>query len=265
MWPRLIAKIEKEYAMIVDDAKISFDFMLNCSVLSGILSSAFLLTGLLYPSAISSKYALVSMIAKTLIFAFLSYVLYMLSIARADEWGKVVKSAFDLYRWKLLEQLGYKQELTTRQAERALWGELSRQTIYGNSMAQKPMLDYFDPKPPSIPFVRNDRQEVALEMIRGIQLIDQNKAVKVFLDVKNVDAGQAATNVVITDKLPEGLNYEWGSAEVAGHTVTVTGANPYQFRVDGSLPANQSVTLTYRAISLGVSQTHNVGLRFGSA
>jgi hypothetical protein len=265
MWPRLIAQIEKEYAVIVDDAKISFDFMLNCSVLSGILSAAFLLIGLIHPASISSRYALVSLLANILIFAFFSYVLYLLSIARADEWGKVVKSAFDLYRWKLLEQLGYKQALTSRKAERDLWAEISRQTIYGDSLAKRPLLDYSDQAPPSIPYVRNDKQEVALEMVRGIQLLEQNTAVKVFLDVKNTDPDRAATNVVITDQLPEGLNYEWGSAEVAGHSVTVTGANPYQFKVEGTLPANESVTLTYRALSLGGRQTHNVGLRFGSA
>lgn len=38
MWPRLIAKIEPDYALTVDDAKISFDFMMNCSMLSGFLS-----------------------------------------------------------------------------------------------------------------------------------------------------------------------------------------------------------------------------------
>lgn len=265
MWPRLIAKIERDYAVIVDDAKTSFDFMMNCSLLSGILSGSFLLIPLLYPSSIGSKYALLSILAKILVFAFLSYVLYMLSIARADEWGKVVKSAFDLYRWKLLEQLGYKQELTSRKSERDLWGEISRQTIYGDSLAKKPLLDYFDQKPLSIPFVRDDKQELALEMARGIKLIDHSNAVTVFLDIMNTDPLKAADNVVITDKLPEGLNYEWGSAVVAGHSVTVTGANPYQFKVEGTLPAKQSLTLTYRAISLGASQTRNVELHFGSA
>ena len=38
-WPRLVAAISKDYAPTVDDAKTSFDFMLNCSALSGLLSA----------------------------------------------------------------------------------------------------------------------------------------------------------------------------------------------------------------------------------
>ena len=38
LWPRLVAKVDKEYRAVLDDAKASFDFMINSSVLSAFFS-----------------------------------------------------------------------------------------------------------------------------------------------------------------------------------------------------------------------------------
>jgi len=70
---------------------------------------------------------------------------------------------------------------------------------------------------------------------------------------------------VVTDKLPDGLHYEWDTASIDNGAVTASGSNPYRFAINGPLAANQSVTVTYQAISLTSNQTHNVGFRFGHA
>lgn len=210
-----------------------------------------------------TKIAFVLLLIKILIFGCLSFTFYEFAVSRAAEWGRLVKSAFDLYRWKLLDQLGFKQSLTTRKAERELWGEISRQSIYGDPFAKRALLDYADARPRTAPYA-SSKQELELEITRGIQLVTHTEAVKVFVSVRNNDPARVAEEVVITDKLPEGFDYEWDSAAVEHYTVTVSGANPFQFKVKGQLAANQSLTLTYRAIPPQANQKHNVGLRFGT-
>jgi hypothetical protein len=190
----------------------------------------------------------------------------LLAIPRAQEWGKTVKSAFDLYRWKLLSQLGYKQELTTRFAERELWKEISRQTIYGDSFVRKAPLDYVDEKPIATPTpsaAHGGPADLQLEIARGVELTDQTDKLKIVLQIKNNDAKRSVNNIVVTDKLPDGLHYEWDSAASDLGAVVTSGTNPYKFTITGQLGTNQSTKLTYQVISLTSNQTHNVGLRFG--
>ena len=263
MWPRLVAGVEKEYATLVDDAKISCDFFIMSSMLSGILSIAFIVVAFMRPVAITGRAVLFTTLGKSLIFALLAYALYLLAIPRAQEWGKTVKSAFDLYRWKLLSQLGYKQQLTTRSAERDLWKEISRQTIYGESFVKKSPLDYTDPSPVSPSVAHAGPSTLPLEISRGVQLAEQTNKFKIFLRIRNVDGEKPVQKIVVTDKLPDGLHYEWGTATSDLGDVAISGSNPYQFLLNGQLGMNQSVTLTYHAISLTSKQTHSVGLRFG--
>jgi hypothetical protein len=262
MWPRLVLQIDKDYAAIVDDAKTSFDFFINCTLLSGLLATAFLLVAVLNPASLGTKFALLAIAIRVVVFAALAYSLYQVSIARAREWGKMVKSAFDLYRWKLLDQLGYKQQLHTRKDERDLWEEISRQTIYGDSFVKKTPLDYADAAS-YFPTAAPAANDVVLEVARGVKLIANTQALQVFLKITNSDPALPAKNIVISDKVPDGFDYEWDSASTAGE-VTVTGANPYQFKIAGELAAGQSLTLEYRAISLQPAPVQNFGFRFGS-
>ena len=263
MWPRLIAAIDKEYAASVDDAKISCDFFVTSSMLSGILSAAFILVAFMRPVAITGPALLWTTLGKSLVFAILAYVSYQLAIPRALEWGKMVKSAFDLYRWKLLSQLGYTREFTTRLAERDFWKEISRQTIYGDSFTGKPPLDYADAPQATTFATHAGPSTLQLEVTRGIQLAPEANRLRIFLRIRNTDTAAAAQTIVVTDKLPDGLHYEWDTAAVDVGVVTTSGANPYQFAITVQLAANQSVTLTYQVITLTSNQTHNVGLRFG--
>ncbi len=263
MWPRLIAAIDKEYAVIVDDAKTSCDFFITSSMLSGILSAIFFVVAFMRPVAITGRTILFTTVGKSVIFAVLAYALYLLAIPRAEEWGRMVKSAFDLYRWKLLSQLGYKQQLSTRSAERDLWKEISRQTIYGDSFKKKAPLDYVDPSQPAIPSVVSaEPADLQLQISRGVQLVARTDKLRIILRIKNTNEKSEARKIVVTDKLPDGLYYEWDSATSDVGEVEISGSNPYQFALTGPLGANQSLTLSYQVISLTSNQAHDVGLHF---
>ena len=73
MWPRLVAVIPKDYAVSIDDTKTTFDFMLNSSLLSFLLSLSILVAGLLYPAPLTSLSIAVYWIIKIVSLALLSY------------------------------------------------------------------------------------------------------------------------------------------------------------------------------------------------
>jgi hypothetical protein len=247
LWPRLIAKIDKEYAALVDDAKTSFDFMLNGSALSAALALLVLLAGLLYGAPLASRAALISWLAEILIFTVLSFILYFQSISRAANWGEMVKGAFDLYRNDLLKLLGFEQKLKTKVAERALWEKVSVQMIYGDSPGG-PRTDYADQEPEPAIYARGEPADVQLEVSRGIDYQLADILVEVALEIKNVDKDRrTARRVVLTETLPADLEYVWNSARLNGRRLReVAGANPYRFNVGDMRPGDE-LLLTYGA------------------
>jgi hypothetical protein len=247
LWPRLIAKVDKDYAALVDDSKTSFDFMLNGSALSVVLALLTLLAGLIYGAPLAARATLILWIAQTLIFTVLSFILYFQSISRAANWGEMVKGAFDLYRNDLLKLLGFDQKLKTKEAERKLWEKVSVQMIYGDS-PDGPRTGYADEAQDPATFARGEPADVRLEVSRGIDYRLVNVAVLVALDIKNVDKDRrTAQKVVLTETLPSGLEYVWGSARLNGKPLReVTGANPYRFNV-GDMGPGDELLLTYGA------------------
>jgi hypothetical protein len=264
LWSRLIAIIKQEYAASIDDAKTTFDFMLNCSALNGLLAALILLAGLTHPSiALAHTSTLLFWVGKILIFAFLAYVFYELSIERALAWGDMVRGAFDLYRWDLLKQLGFKQEVKTREAERNAWAEVSRQMIYGDAYSGK-MLDYEDKPAPTPPFAVAKTPQMTFEVARGIKPLETGDGVKIFLSVKNTDATKLAEEVLLTDKLSDEFDYEWDTARIEGEpnvSIAVAGVNPYQFTI-GNIPASGKVVLYYQALRRASSRRHSVDFHF---
>jgi uncharacterized repeat protein (TIGR01451 family) len=243
LWPRLIAKIDKDYAASIDAAKTSFDFTLNSSALGTVLALAILIVGLIYPTAMSSPRLWVPWLLEVIGFAVLAYLFYLCSISRASAWGATVKGAFDLYRWALLRQLGYTRVPNTMTEERALWDDISLQMIYGDSPKVR-MAEYT-----AMPtLARGEPYVVDLKIARGVSLPGADGTVTVTLCVKNVDAQErTAKNVLVTDTLPDGFDYEWDSASADSHSVPVVGTNPYHFNV-GHLEPGKEVILTYRMI-----------------
>jgi hypothetical protein len=248
LWPRLLNKVEKDYASLIDDAKTSFDFMLNASALSGLLATLILLIGWLFGVPRGSMSQRIAWVAEILIFTVLAFILYFQSISRAAHWGEMVKGAFDLYRGKLLEQLGYEQKPKTKKAERTLWQKVSVQMIYSDS-PDGPRTDYKDESPAPAPptFARSTQPDMKLEVSRGIEARLADVTVVVALKVKNLDTTNKAQGVVLTDTLPPDLDYEWGSAHYNGTPLQeVSGTNPYRFSL-GDINAGADVLVTYRA------------------
>lgn len=242
LWPRLIAKIDKDYATATDDAKTAVDFMLNCSALCALLAASILFGGLLYPSSLgSSRWALWG--CEVAAFFVLSYLAYRGAIDAASAWGDMVKGSFDLYRWELLKQLGFTEMPGTMEDERKLWKNISQQMIFGDT--------------PTVPLAvyaaaKEKAEAVEVKTARGVSPPEADGSVLVTLQVKNVDAGKReAANVVVTDTLPKGWYYVWESARAAADSkpIPVSGLNPYHFEV-GSLGHGEGVTFTYRALPL---------------
>jgi hypothetical protein len=251
VWPRLISQLDKDFAIAVDDAKTSFDFMLNSSLLSAILALSILLGGLIYPAQLTDILLISLWLLKILIFVLVSYWLYSRSIPQAASWGAQIKSAFDLYRKKLLEPLGFKREIKSKEEERSLWSNISQQMIYGDHPAG-PLVDYVIPEPTPSPatFARGTPAEVELQITKGLKWSHYLGILTVVLCVTNVDEKkQAATDIKITDTLPENFEYEWGSAQVDSQNIAaVFGTNPYQFNNVGNVAHGGQLILTYRAI-----------------
>ncbi len=247
VWPRLIAKIDSSYAESIDDAKTSFDSMLNFSVLSGVFALIAASIGIVYQKPFGSPDLLINWLLQIAVSVVLSYLFYLGSISRAASWGVMVKGAFDLYRNDLLEQLGYKKNPATKAEERELWDNISLQMIYGDkneNEAQAP--DYAEPKPPGPTFVRSQPGDIALRVARGIEVDDDGKKT-VVISVTNVDS-RRAKKLIITDTVSPRRDYEWNSAGAAGRVINVEGCNPYEFHVGGLAP-KAVVRLRYRTLA----------------
>ncbi len=245
LWTRLVAKIDKDYVSVITDAKTSLDFMLNSAVLSAALAFSALVLGLAFPkNGLSSPAQAGIWLAEILGSLALAGLFYQGAITHAAAWGETVKSAFDLYRWDLLKQMGYQQAPKTRQAERQLWGNIDVQMIYGDHPDRGPLVGYADSPPPALPAIQGQPATAALCVSRGVRIPKHDRRLQVALEAKNPDQSQAVSQVVLTDRAPDGFEYVWASAACPGHTVSVEGANPYRFSI-GDLDPGETVCLRY--------------------
>jgi hypothetical protein len=250
VWPRLRSAIDDKYTSAIDDAKTLLDFMMNGSILSILLALSILIVGLLYPVPLASRSMSVWWGIEIIVAAFASYAFYILAISQAKRWGDMFKGAFDLYRWNLLSQLGYKRMPTSVEEERALWGAISRQMIYGDP-PQGRLPEYATLHTFAYGYLGREPYMVDLQVTRGVGPPEADESVRISLHVRNTDAqNRRIENVVVSDLLQDGFEYIWQSAEVPERNVDVLGANPYYFNV-GTLNSGTGVILTYRAIRRG--------------
>lgn len=244
-WPRLAAIVPERYATALADARTTLVFLLNLSFLTAILGIVTVAAGLVY----LPPNPLVRVLLPAAGFVVGSVWLYGRSFGAADAWGQLVKGAFDLYRWELLEQLGFEQKPRTRRDERTLWGSIGNQIIFGDEQTARdrgrPRVDYADPDRPAAS-VEAQPKGVVLELSRGVEPVGWRGRQRVVLVVENRDSkGRTATGVVVTDRLPEGAAYRWNSARVDRRPVRrVAGMGPYRFYLD-DIPAGTSAVLTY--------------------
>jgi hypothetical protein len=251
LWPRLMAKLDKEYSGEIDGAKTSFDFMLNCSALSALLSTLMLVAGLIYPAPLASLSSGLLWGVEIIIFWGLAFFFYRLSIDRATAWGNTVKSAFDLYRWDLLKQLGYSRLPQTVSEERDLWFNISQRMSYGETPLVPPA--EYSPRTTFLE-VLPDFIVPQLELLRGIEMPEESGELIISVSVKNISEKYNARKIVLVDTLPEDFRYRWGTATLDNpsdpeHKVSVAGINPYRFNV-GKLDKDKTLVLTYRGLSI---------------
>lgn len=137
-WPRLRAVVDKDYAAVLDESKSRLDFMVNASFLSASLALCILLGGLLVPGRIAwAEWA-----AQITLPAVAANLFYRGAVSAAEAWGAEVKSAFDLFRWALLEKMGYKRDRFDAASEKELWEFVCKRMIFGNPPPGTPLMPY---------------------------------------------------------------------------------------------------------------------------
>jgi len=245
LWPRLIGKIDKDYAALIDEAKASFDFMINCSLLSAIFVALLIFTGLFFSAPLASvnRFALWS--AEWLGFSALSYLSYSWAVGRAAGWGMQVKGAFDLYRWDLLKQLGYKYTPCTRAEERAVWVEISQQIMYKDAPTFVPLpysaQTVIDVEPPA----------VKVDVVKGVSVPSPDQSITVTFRIRNVDPKMSvASTVTLSDPLPDGYVYVWDSATLSEGKLGLLASSPATFQLENIAPG-KDILLRYSAVVLG--------------
>jgi hypothetical protein len=208
LWPRVVAVANKDYLATVDDAKSSFDFSLNSSVLSSLLAISLLTAGLAKPFAAEKD--LVIWVCELILLCALARLTYLGAINRAVAWGAQVKGVFDLYRWDLLKQLGYAQKPTSRIRERELWQEISQQIFYGDPLDGKPW-----PHAEQRQIVSGSPADVALQIASGTSDMLSRKAVKLHYRIRNIDPQQrTVNNLLLAPDVPSTWSFKWDSATV---------------------------------------------------
>lgn len=246
IWPRLIGKIDKDYAATIDDSKVALDFMMNGAALSGVFTLLVIILGLVYQRPLNDRGAFIVWLVEVAAFALLSHLMYRGSINRSAAYGAKIKAAFDLYRWELLKQFGYSRTPTTIADERALWQNISTFLIYGTPPKQRARLANY-----SVGTLATDgTPAMMIETLRGVTaLASATGEITINIKVSNLSSTESPKEVVITDSLPSGYEYIWDSVKVEQGTIQVVGSNPYRFTID-TIPAGASKTLEYRALLL---------------
>ena len=252
LWPRLIAVIDSSYAESIDSAKTGVDFMLNSATLSGLLSLLLLVTGLVYPSPLTSQ-AAVWWLLEIGGLAALSWWLYTQSIGGALDWGNLVRGAFDLYRSKLLEKLGYGRAPKTVDEERTLWQAISARLIAGDPPEDAGEIPPYERTPPPTPPPTSCScaSGAALELARGVVPLPDGSGTRVIVQVSNPDTdphGTPVADLVVADTVPEGFDYQWNSASASVGTVRIEGTNPYRFHLTATLAPRNALQLAYRIV-----------------
>jgi len=120
-WSRMLTVIPSDYRNIIEASKGQVDFWVNTYILSVLYMVEVLVVWRLTGNNI------LLILAGSLIMLGSSFIIRAQSAAIS--WGEYIASAFDVYRFKLLDLLGIKRP-TTREDEQMLWTRFSQATIY---------------------------------------------------------------------------------------------------------------------------------------
>jgi hypothetical protein len=129
-WPRILAILPKEYRELIDDSKSQVDWWVNLSVLSFTLMIEFWsLVFYKWKLTLPWHFTILNIIVPLAIFGLLNWFFAWRASSAAAGWGSYVKSAFDLYRFDLIELLGTETP-ADRETEKALWKKYSQAIVY---------------------------------------------------------------------------------------------------------------------------------------
>jgi hypothetical protein len=247
IWPRLISVVDTGYAETIDAAKAGVDFMLNSATLSALLALLLLTVGLIYPTPFSSRGTTAAWIAEIVALSIASWWFYVQSISASVSWGNLVRSAFDLFRGKLLEKLGYGYKPAKPTEERELWGAISRQLIGGDPPEG---VEEIPPYTKGVTLLTSVSctPDTGLQIARGVISLPNRIGTQVFVEVRYASPGQPVHDLVIVDTVPVGFDYEWDSATASEGEVRVEGTNPYRFRLSHHLAPDSALQLSYRIV-----------------
>jgi hypothetical protein len=120
-WGRLLAVIPKDYLELIDAARAQVDFWVNLGFIFILLQIEYIVLASLTGTPLQWWVVL--------LFIILGTIAPMRATSAAREWGDFVKSAFDIYRFKLLESFGIELP-NSREEERKLWTRYSQAIIY---------------------------------------------------------------------------------------------------------------------------------------
>lgn len=120
-WGRLLAVIPKEYIEIIDAARAQVDFWINMGLVLVLLQIEYISLSFIFGN--QPNWWIV------ILFFVLGIIAPLRATSSAREWGDFVKSAFDIYRFNLLESLGIEAP-KSRDEERKIWTKYSQAIIY---------------------------------------------------------------------------------------------------------------------------------------
>ena len=239
LWPRLQGVLDPTYVQALDGAKTAFDFMLNCSFLGGMLALILVAAGLYWHHpTLYGWHQLWELWAIILILG--SWLAYLGAVSRAEEWGLGVKAAFDLFRWPLLQKLGYQVKPENITEERKLWSAISDQFLLPGDPRYPDIL--YQPVPTTLVV---EPTNVKVSFKRIVSVIDENIS-EIRIVIFNIDsAGLDADQVFLRDDIPVGKVYVRDSATLNGAGVPLHDVAPLKMQI-GPLPYYETRTVTYR-------------------
>ena len=246
LWPRLVAVIDSKYAALIDDLKTALDFAVNLSFLMAVLAITTLCLSIQRWQLGGGPAGL----SRTALFVAISILAYQAAIARARNWGTYVKSAIDLYRRKLLEQLGYQHTLQSTEQEKAdIWGKLASQLSYADVPPQLPYV----PEVPITPATAVANAKTIVWIARGLGVPSGKPYAKSAVTIQLRNTGQAESgSLSLTDTIPANWTYVWGSAQLLAtppKALTVATTAPFSIEVP-SIAAGQTTLVIYDIQSL---------------
>ena len=120
-WSRILAVVPEDYRTLIDSAKTQVDFWVNLGSVSFLLLLEYIGVAY-YQQTLEAVWLFVLIVLGLLIAPYRAKRV-------AVEWGDLVKSVFDLYRFDLLDSLGIEPP-KSHDEERILWINFSQAIIY---------------------------------------------------------------------------------------------------------------------------------------